>query len=601
MHQVSKYDFNLPKYTTSIWSPEYQKILITHESSKHDWNIVLSPNAATVIAMNNHKFELQFSKFFDNVSCSCQKFVDDGLNWCQHLAALKRFSDQDYRSFQAHKHSKFPDLVFYNSFTNQYTLPSKSKLIAPQDLAKCPFPFTDAVNNVKNVVKPVGFIPNPINPFNSIKTYNYQDKAISHMLYHKRTILSLEMGWGKTLCAIICSKHVLDLKPDAKVLIVCPKSLKSQWEKEIKKFLPNVNVQNVKDNKALLNYSNFTIVNYEMARNYPLNKYYDVVILDEVQKIKNKNTQAWKSISKIKSEWCWALSGTVVENNVEDFLSIADILRPELFKVRWKFYDKFCDVEKSFIKGFKNSSEFNQILSEILYRAPDGETPLKLALEEHIKEIKMSVEQTNLHNKYYHEVKRLLAISMTRPLHFFEKRQLSAYQTRSRQVSDAIQLVLPQAKGKPNKITAIVELIKTIPGKVVLFSEWKEFLSLLEQEFKLSAITSVTFDGSLSQKQRKVCLDKFITDPNIKVFLSTDAGGVGVDGLQLVSNHIIHAQMSWNPARLEQRIGRLFRIGQKYDVTSYLFLSKDSIEESIVKTHARKSQVKSVIFGGDEE
>lgn len=596
MHQVSKYPTSVIKYTTSIWSPDYQKLLITQESSKHDWNLVLGTNTATVIAMNNHKFDLHFSKFFDSVSCSCAKFVDDGLNWCQHLAALKRFADYNYNTFNSFKHSKFPDYVFYNSLEDIFYLPSKHKILSQQDLLKNKHPLTASVANVKLNPELIGFIPNPVNPFTSIQTYPYQDTAIKHMLMNKRTILSLEMGWGKTLCAIICSKHILDLNPNAKVLIVCPKSLKSQWEKEIRKFLPTQTVQNVKDNKALLSYSNFTIVNYEMTRTYNLSQYYDVVILDEVQKIKNKTTQAWKAIAKIKSEWCWALSGTVVENNVEDFLSIADILRPELFKVRWKFYDRFCEVDKSFIKGFKNSDLLKDLLSKIMYRAPEGESPLSLKLKENVLKVAMTPNQKKIHDQYYKEVNRLLAISMTRPLHFFEKKQLSAYQTRARQASDAIQLVNPASKEKSNKIDTIVKLIENTLGKIVLFSEWKEFLSLLEVDFKLKGINSVRFDGSLSQAQRKACLNQFINDPNVKVFLSTDSGGVGVDGLQHVSNVIIHAQMSWNPARFEQRNGRLFRIGQQNEVKSHLFLSKDSIEESITLTHQRKTEIKKVIF-----
>jgi SNF2 family DNA or RNA helicase len=597
MHSISNYPTKITKYFGSIWSPEYQKQLITNESAKHDWDIIVAPNEATIIAKNNHKFDIQFTPGLEHLSCSCSRFVDDGLNWCQHLAAFKRFIDLNYKIFCSHKHIKKPKLLFYNSLSEILYSPYENKVVNPKDIPSYEGMFSSSIKNLKNVPELIGLSPSITNPFTEITTYPYQDKAIRHMLHYKRTILSLEMGWGKTLCALICSKHILDLNPNAKILIICPKSLKLQWEKEIKKFLPEFSVQNLKDSKSLLNYSNFTIVNYETTRTYGFNNFYDIVILDEVQKIKNKHTQAWKAISKIKSEWYWALSGTVVENNVEDFLSIADILRPELFKVRWKFYDKFCEVDKNIIKGFKNSEEMTNLLESIIYRAPDGETPLSLTLKERTHTVNMTPNQKKIHDRYYQEVKRILAISMTRPLYFYEKNQLSAYQTRARQASDAIQLIDLNSTEKSNKIDEIINLVEKTEGKVVLFSEWKEFLILLESRFKAKKITSVKFDGSLSQVQRKKCLNQFIEDPDIKVFLSSDSGGVGVDGLQKVSNTIIHAQMTWNPARLQQRNGRLFRIGQKNEVNSYLFLSKDSIEESIIKTHSRKNNVKDVIFG----
>ncbi len=601
MFKIDKFPYRPFKCYTSVWDPTYQKELINSESSRHDWHIDLGINYARIIAANNHKFDLHFSRDLDHVSCSCKRFIDDGLNWCQHLSALHRFKATNYSEFSKLNHVKKPELVFYNSQTEVFFLPSGKKEIKPNKLDLFDAQHKVAsISNINTSVKEIGFTPDPINPFSQIQTYQYQDTAIKHMLYHKRTILSLEMGWGKTLCALICTKHLLDLNPNIQILIVCPKSLKSQWEKEIGRFLPGTTVQNVKSNKALLNQSTFTIVNYEMARDYPLNTFYDVIIMDEVQKIKNKATKAWKAIARLKSEWCWALSGTVVENNVEDFLSIADILRPELFKTRWKFYDKFCETERTFVKGFKNSDDLKLLLSEIIYRAPDGDNPLKLNLNEAVITLGMKPEQKDLHDRYYSEVRRLLAMSMNRPLSFAEQRMLSAFQTKARMASDSAMLLNPLSKEKSKKIESIVELIKNTNGKVVVFSEWKEFLNLIAAELVGLGISCVKFDGSLTLKQRKAILDLFINNAGIKVFLSTDSGGVGVDGLQAVSNTIIHGQMSWNPAKLEQRNGRLFRIGQKHDVQSHLFIAKDSIEESIVKTHLRKSKVKNVIFGKDE-
>lgn len=593
---ISKYENKQSRFIyESIWSPDYQRILIDEDSSKHDWLVELDSNQAKIISANNHKFEVQFDSKLKNFSCNCQKFIDEELNWCQHISVLNRIKTFHWKTFNQIKHSNKPNLVFYNSQEKTYFYPPLNKFLNSKELLKLNHVFSNSISNIKNVVPLNGVIPHTLNPFPNIKLYGYQESAILHMLKYKRSILSLEMGWGKTLCALVCCYNLLKNNPELKILIACPKSLKAQWEKEILKYFNN-SVQSIKNSKETLNNSTFTIVNYEMARNYKLKDSYDIIILDEVQKIKNKNTKSWKGISKINSEWCWALSGTVVENNVEDFLAITDILRPELFRVRWKFYYQFCEIDRKFVKGFKNSEELNDILKTIIYRAPNTDCPFSINLEQKLIKVGMTPTQKSTHDKFYFEVKKLLAKSMQTPLNHYEKLILSAYQTKSRLAADAEYMINNKCIDLPKKIKSIMEIIENTDGKIVIFSEWKEFLSIIESQLNKKSIKYVRFDGSLSQKQRKNNLEQFIQNPDIKIFSSTDAGGTGVDGLQLVSSTLIHAQMPWNPARIQQREGRLVRIGQSKNVKTYMIITSGSIEESMILTHERKNLIKNVIL-----
>jgi SNF2 family DNA or RNA helicase len=597
LYSIPKYNRAYPKNGRSLWEPTYLKALIDKHSSEHNWHIELNSNSATIIADNHHKFELHFTKSLEHVSCSCHKFIEEGLNWCQHLSALNRFMFTNHKEFNSMKHKNKPDILFYNSKDETFYIPAKNREINREGIPNITATHSSSIHNCLNKFSFIpGWIPELLNPFPTINLYGYQEKAIRHMLHYKRTILSLEMGWGKTLCALACIKHHLAQNNDLKIIVICPKSLKSQWEKEIATHI-GASTQNVKNKNDKLQDATFAIFNYESLRDYSNDLKCDILILDEVQKIKNKNTKSWKAISKINSTYCWALSGTVVENNVEDFLAIADILRPDLFKTRWKFYDKFCEIDGRFIRGFKNSKDLHDLLETIIYRAPDGESPLTLELNHTVIKVKMSPKQKKLHDFYYHEVKKLLAMSMNRMLTFSEKIMLSAYQTKTRMVADSGWLVDANFGEPTKKIEAIVKMVQNTDGKIVIFSEWKEFLNKLEISFYKLGIKTVRFDGSLSQKKRKDAITAFTTNPDIKLFMSTDAGGVGVDGLQHVSNTIIHCQMSWNPARLEQRNGRLFRIGQTKPVKSFLFLSEGSIEESIIMTHQRKTEIKNVIFG----
>lgn len=592
MDIVPKYTFQMPKYTNSIYSIEYQKQIIKVESSKHDWKIEVKKNYAEVISANNHKFSLHFNSTLEQISCSCLFFAEQELNWCQHCEVLKKWIDSNIRNNLFYMHQKKLDMIFFDGINHNFYSSAANKYFKYDELVLSGLPLAPSIFNIKKPTIYNGIEPKELALLPNISFYPYQYEAIAHMLKYKRTILSLEMGWGKTLCAINCIAHILKDKPDAKILIFCPKSLKKQWEDEIKKHL-NVSVSNLKTNKIFLNFSTVTIANYEMARNdIFLNQPYDILILDEVQKIKNKDTQAWKGISKIKFDWAWALSGTLVENNIEDFLSIADILLPDLLRVRWKFYDKYCEIDKKYIKGFKNSKELNEMLSRIIYRAPTDQAPININHKKELIKVTMSSKQKSIHDNYMYQVNKLLAIAGNRALTYAEKISLAAMQTKARMASDG----LLDKTEVPEKIKKIINIIKQTNEKIVVFSEWKEFLTILENELDKLNIKSVRFDGELSANKRNHIVEEFINNHAIRVFASTDAGGIGIDGLQLVSSKLIHCQNVWNPARIQQRDGRLVRIKQKNDVISYMIISSDSIEESMLINHKRKDDIKKVIL-----
>ena len=134
--------------------------------------------------------------------------------------------------------------------------------------------------------------------------------------------------------------------------------------------------------------------------------------------------------------------------------------------------------------------------------------------------------------------------------------------------------------------------------KVVVYSEWTEYLERIQRA--LGEIPWAYLHGGLSMAARGRAVDSF-TQGSAMVFFSTDAGGSGLNGLQHVCNHIVHAEVPWNPARIDQRTGRLNRIGQTKEVHSVIFVSSNSVEEDILAGVGFKTDLRNSVLYDDED
>jgi len=293
----------------------------------------------------------------------------------------------------------------------------------------------------------------------------------------------------------------------------------------------------------------------------------------------------------------FSLSGTPIQNTITDLISILKIISPREFNPDWKFYETYCILSRTRLSGWNraNLPQLKEMLTEYVINPKinwsDFKLPTKTA---HTIECPLDQIQQGVHNIALEQAKTLLSKAYRYPLTFREKAILNGLLLKCRRAVSDGRLVSPDAK-KSARFEKIEELLveKVKSGqKVVVYSDWIDCLKLLMPKLTEEGIAYVLFTGELSDKVKSRNLDQFISEPDTKVFLSTDSGGLGVDGLQLVSNTVIHVEDIWNPMKLAQRDGRLVRALQPAtNVDVYNFDSKSGIEEMLKTNKAGKYQI----------
>lgn len=396
-----------------------------------------------------------------------------------------------------------------------------------------------------------------------------------------------------TLTTIACCAQIKTAKPDAKILVIAPKSLCKQWISEIDRAigLKSLWIDTEDRIKNVPTSSGPFVATYQYVTRH-IDEFkklkFDVVVVDEIQFVKNNDTKTWKAIKNLHSEYFFGLSGTVIENRLDDLFSIMEIIDPKCLGPKWKFNHQFQNVlihtsSKVIYTGVKNLD----LLKEKLEKNVFFFNKLNLPHITHTRiEAKMNADQKSFHEQNYQEAKLLIAKSLNQPLTFGEKAMLQAFLLKTRQSAQTAELITKQQPVlMPEKMKELEKLLKTIclsnNEKVVIFSEWVEHLKIAERTAKNIGISGVFFTGIETATQRNNNVQKFKTDPNSMIFFSSDAGGVGLDGLQLVANNVIHLELPWNPSRLDQRTGRVHRFLQTKPVNAYYLVSKESIEERI--------------------
>lgn len=212
-------------------------------------------------------------------------------------------------------------------------------------------------------------------------------------------------------------------------------------------------------------------------------------------------------------------------------------------------------------------------------------------VKEHEISCTLDPDSRRIHNLYFNAAMPLISKSFNYSLTFGEKAKLNSLLTKARVASTDSRLIDPNNQ-KSNRFSIIEKTIADIISsgeKVVIYSEWIKSTKLLIDFLDKSNIQYSIFNGEMSAKKRNSELRNFISNTEVKVFLSTDSGGLGIDGLQLVSNNIIHIEKMWNPAKIKQRNGRLVRNLQKSkDVNIYYFTCNSEVEKMIESSTFRK-------------
>ena len=432
--------------------------------------------------------------------------------------------------------------------------------------------------------------------FSAVKAelFPYQKEGVQFVLFRKAAIIADEMGLGKTLQAItaaILKKEIFGFK---KTLIVCPATLKSQWKKEIEKFTSEKahiisGTPEERKKQYLTNHSFFHIVNYEMVLrdSQAINKAgIDFLILDEAQKIKNYETKTSAAIKRLNPLHTLIITGTPIENRLIDIYSIMSVIDPYFFGPLWEFSYQYClfDPERpDKINGYYNLQKLNKKLSEILIRREKRNVINQLPNVQQINiPVELSPLQSEFHASYASGMARIISKKFLTP---FDLQRLQQFLTSMRMVCDSTYLVDDQTNESP-KLEILKDIlfekldIQNTNRKIIIFSEWVKVHKLIGQLLRENKIGFVELTGKVPVTLRGEVIKKFENQPECKIFLSTEAGGAGLN-LQ-VADILINFELPWNPAKKNQRIGRIDRLGQKSEkLTIYNFVTRNSIEQQI--------------------
>jgi len=443
----------------------------------------------------------------------------------------------------------------------------------------------------------------------SARLYPYQEKGVQFGLYRRAVLIGDEMGLGKTLQAIALSVLKKEVFGFQRVLVVTLASLKEQWKREIERFTDEraaVVAGGQQRREALYNDSGslFKITNYEavlrdvtvLARFKP-----DVVILDEAQRIKNFATKTAEAVKSIPRKHSMVLTGTPLENKLEDVYSIVQFLDPHMLAPLWKFaadYFMLSRDKKGKILGYRNLDRLSERLKAVVIRRRKEEVLSELP-DEVVNNyyVDLTDQQVKIHSGYLQSLLPLINKKFLTPM---DLRRLQELLLKMRMVCNSTYLIDRKTNLSPKlkELESILdELVMESQRKVVIFSEWTTMTYLVGKYLSQARIPFVELSGKIPVAKRQALIDEFTRNPHCKVFLSTDAGGTGLN-LQ-AADCVINVELPWNPARLSQRVGRVSRIGQKSQCVNVVnLIAKNSIEEKILAGLQLKRDVFDGVFDG---
>lgn len=490
------------------------------------------------------------------------------------------------------------DTAKFENLPIQFSMTDKLKLIQQQMLGLRPF------------------VPSAIPAHIHATLRGYQLEGV-HWLerlryMHLNGILADDMGLGKTLQAIIAISQHKSSDHNARSIVICPTSLVYNWKEEFAKFNPHLKVLPVdgtpmQRKKLLTDLKNFDIIitSYSL-----LQKDIDIykpevfayAILDEAQHIKNRGTRNAKSVKMIQATHKLILTGTPIENSLDELWSLFDFLMPGLLSSYDRFVERY--IRHPTQGQGKNLDTLRQKASPFILRRMKKDVLSDLPPVSHILyHCHLSEVQRELYQSYAASAREELSQLVKRE--GFHKVQIHvlATLTRLKQICchPAIFAKEEAESGDSAKYDMLLELLQTLiegKHKTVIFSQYARMLNIIRQDLNKLRINFEYLDGT--SKNRLGIVKKFNEDPNISVFLvSLKAGG---SGLNLVgADTVIHYDMWWNPAVENQATDRVHRIGQQNSVSSYKLITLNTIEEKILELQQRKSGLVKQVVTCDEE
>jgi SNF2 family DNA or RNA helicase len=448
---------------------------------------------------------------------------------------------------------------------------------------------------------------NPLGGVLKTKLLPYQARGAIFAACRGRVALADDMGLGKTVQALAAVELLRRRKGIERVLVIAPASVKYQWKTEIEKFtdLPAQIIdgllhrrRNLYASPAFFNLTSYELVLKDVHYMHELRP--DLIILDEAQRIRNWATATARTIKQLKSRYAFVLTGTPLENKLEELFSVVEFVDGRRLGPAFRFlHEHRVEDEQGHLLGYRGLDRIHDQLAPVLLRRTRQEVLKELPERtDQVFRVPLTAEQA----APYFEQSDILAALIRKwerqgwLSEIDQKRVLCCIQN-MRMLCNSTFLFDKQTNHSP-KLKEFRELLRELTieenRKVVVFSEYERMTYLAGQELRKLGIGFASLHGGVPSRRRGALIARFRDDPECRVFLSTDAGGVGLN-LQAASA-VVNLEPPWNPARLEQRIGRVHRLGQSRPVHVIHMLTTGSIEERVWETLWLKKSLFAGVF-----
>ncbi|MCM3080249.1 DEAD/DEAH box helicase [Brevibacillus invocatus] len=427
-----------------------------------------------------------------------------------------------------------------------------------------------------------------------------------------RAILADEVGLGKTIEAGLIMKEYMVRGLAKKILILVPASLVIQWTKELnQKFgIPAV----AQKKEYMWRQHDVVVASIDTAKRDPHRRHvtdieYDMLIIDEAHKLKNKRTRNYQFVKEVRKKYCLLLTATPIQNEMDELYNLINLLKPGHLGHTSSFASNYVEGKRQ----AKNNDALRTEIEKVMIRnkRSDGGIHFTSRRVQSIP-ISLTAEEMDLYagvTRFVRDQYRsgaggfnsLALITLQREVCSSKEASfMTLYNMHQRLPEDSplrqeiMELVeLIKRIDTHSKAAKTVELIQQINDKVIIFTEYRATQNYLQKYLHDHGITSVPFRGGFKRSKKDWMTDLF--QNRAQVLIATEAGGEGIN-LQFC-NQVINYDMPWNPMRVEQRIGRVHRLGQKRDVHIYNLSTVGTIEEHILNLLYEKIDLFEMVIG----
>lgn len=419
--------------------------------------------------------------------------------------------------------------------------------------------------------------------------------------------LADDMGLGKTVQTLAMLQYEKEKGPSAASLLIMPTSLVYNWEKEAAKFTPQLKILNYRGANRIKDHEQFgeydlVLTSYGIARvdlDILKEYYFNYVILDESQAIKNPGSIIARAVRRLKSKNRLILTGTPLENSVLDLWSQMTFLNPGLLGSQSFFMNEFLTpIEKK--KDETKTQKLSAMIKPFILRRHKSQVATELP--EKVVNIQYC-SMTSTQEERYEEVKNFYREQILDEIvNGRNDYRFTAIQglTKLRQIANHPKMTDIDYEGDSGKLEDVISMISngiSEGHKILIFSQFVKHLQIVKEFLDVSAIPYSYLDGATRDRQQEV--EKFQDNEHVKIFLiSLKAGGLGLNLTR--ADYVFLLDPWWNPAIEAQAIDRAHRIGQENKVFTYKFITKDTVEEKILILQERKISLSENLISTEE-